>query len=281
MTGLYEQLERAAAHIADETGRAHEVALTLGSGLSAYADTLPKTITIPYAVIPHFPVPTVEGHEGSIVSAEIEGVGVLVLAGRSHWYEGVAASDLAFGVRTAVMAGCRTVILTNAAGGCGPGLAPGDLVVLTDHLNLVGTSPLIGPNDDRLGPRFPDMSEVYPDVLRQLVHQAAARAGLSVGEGVYAWFPGPAYETPAEVEMARRLGADLVGMSTVPEAVAAHHMGAGVIGISLVTNLAAGRGGGPLSHEEVTEMGRRAHDRFTAVVDQLLHDLAFEAQGRT
>ncbi len=179
-----------------------------------------------------------------------------------------------FGTRLAVVNGCATVILTNAAGGCGDGLEAGDLVLLRDHINLTGQNPLIGPNDERLGPRFPDMSAVYPDELRDRAHAAAAAVGTSLKEGVYAWFTGPAYETPAEVQMARRLGADLVGMSTVPEAVAARHLGADVIGISLVTNLAAGIVEHPLSHDEVTEAGRDAQQRFTAVVNHLLHDLS-------
>ena len=180
---------------------------------------------------------------------------------------------MVLGVRSAVLAGCETVIITNASGGCGDDLEPGDLVLLRDHINLTGQSPLIGTNDDRLGPRFPDMSTVYPPHLREIAHEVAAAAGTHLKEGVYAWFTGPAYETPAEVRMAKRLGADLVGMSTVPEAVAATHMGAGVVGISLVTNLAAGISDDPLSHEEVTEAATKAREPFTAVVDDLLRRL--------
>ena len=168
---------------------------------------------------------------------------------------------------------CQSVILTNAAGGCGDGLEPGDLVLLTDHLNLTGQNPLHGSNDDRLGPRFPDMSTVYPAGLRSRAHEAATAAGTTLKEGVYAWFTGPSYETPAEVEMARRMGADLVGMSTVPEAIAVRHMGGNVIGLSLVTNYAAGIIDQPLSHEEVTETAALARDRFSAVIDHLLRDL--------
>lgn len=271
---VYEQVEEACSFIKQRTGRDHSVGLTLGSGLSTYAETLPDAISIPYADIPHFPVPSVEGHGGTMVSAALEGGNALVLAGRVHFYEGRSLADLVFGARVAVLSGCQTIILTNAAGGCGPGLEPGDLVVLRDHLNLTGQNPLHGPNDDRLGPRFPDMSAVYPQELRRRAHAAAAAAGTSLKEGVYAWFTGPSYETPAEVDMARRLGADLVGMSTVPEAVAIVHMGARVIGISLVTNYAAGITDQPLSHEEVTETAGLATDRFTAVLDHLLRDLA-------
>jgi len=277
MTDLYEQLHEASEYVSRVTGRHHRVAITLGSGLGDYADTLPDAVTIPYTDIPHFAVPTVAGHGGKLVSATFGDAGVLIFAGRVHYYEGRPLSDVVFGTRLAVLNGCGTVILTNAAGGCGDGLEAGDLVLLRDHINMTGQSPLIGPNDDRLGPRFPDMSTVYPAALRARAHAAAAAAGTSLKAGVYAWFTGPAYETPAEVQMARRLGADLVGMSTVPEAVAARHQGADVIGISLVTNLAAGIADHPLSHEEVTEVGRDAQRRFATIVDHLLHDLASTA----
>ena len=274
MTELYDRLQEASDYVSHATGRRHRVALTLGSGLGGYADDLPGAVSIPYADIPHYPVPTVAGHGGKLVSATFGGTGVLILAGRVHFYEGRSLDDLVFGTRLAIVNGCSTVILTNAAGGCGDGLEPGDLVLLRDHINLTGQNPLIGPNDERLGPRFPDMSTVYPSELRARAHAAADAAGTSLAEGVYAWFTGPAYETPAEVQMARRLGADLVGMSTVPEAVAARHLGADTVGISLVTNLAAGIADHPLSHEEVTAAGRDAQQRFAAVIDHLLHDLA-------
>ncbi len=277
MTDLYDRLHEASDYVGNVTGREHRIALTLGSGLGGYADGLTDAVTIPYADIPHFPVPSVAGHGGKLVSAAFGDTGVLILAGRVHFYEGRSLDDLVFGTRLAVVSGCRTVILTNAAGGCGDGLEAGDLVLLRDHVNLTGQNPLIGPNDERLGPRFPDMSTVYPIELRARAHAAATAAGTTLREGVYAWFTGPAYETPAEVQMARRLGADLVGMSTVPEAVAACHLGADVIGISLVTNLAAGIAEHPLSHDEVTAAGRDAQQRFAAVVDHLLHDLASAA----
>jgi purine-nucleoside phosphorylase len=279
MTGIYEQLEAASEYVSTTTGRHHSVAITLGSGLGSYADGLPDAVTVPYSDIPHFPVPTVAGHGGKLVSARLGDANVLILAGRVHYYEGRPVSDLVFGTRLAILNGCRTVILTNAAGGCGDGLDAGDLVLLRDHINFTGQSPLIGPNDERMGPRFPDMSTVYPAELRARALSAAAAVGTPLKEGVYAWFTGPNYETPAEVQMARRMGADLVGMSTVPEAIAARHMGADVLGISLVTNLAAGISDRPLSHEEVTEAGRRAEQRFTALVDHLLRDLSSAGAG--
>jgi len=269
----FEAVESAARTIKDRTPRDHKVALVLGSGLAPYVDEVPDPISISYSEIPGLPVPRVEGHGARLVSTTIGNGNALVFAGRVHFYEGWSLDEIVFAVRTAITAGCTTVVLTNAAGGCGDGIEAGDLVLLRDHLNLTGQSPLIGPNDERLGPRFPDVSTVYPESLRHLAHEAGDAVGVSLKEGVYAWFTGPAYETPAEVEMARRLGADLVGMSTVPEAVAARHMGAEVVGISLVTNLAAGISEAPLSHREVTDAAGAARVRFTAVVDELLHRL--------
>jgi purine-nucleoside phosphorylase len=271
----YDALTAAAAAVRDRTGREqHRVALVLGSGLSDYAATLPEAITVPYGNVPGFPVPEVEGHAGSLISASFDGSNVLVLAGRVHTYEGWPLDDVVFGVRTAVLCGAATVVLTNAAAGAGDGLAPGDLVLISDHLNLTARNPLAGPNDDRLGTRFPDMSAVYGAGLRDTARSVAAGVGVALKEGVYAWFLGPSYETPAEVQMAKRLGADLVGMSTVPEAIAARHMGADVLGISLVTNLAAGISETPLSHEEVKETAAEARERFTALLDALLPELA-------
>ena len=267
----FENLSTAVEAIAEATGRAeHGAAIVLGSGLSDFALSLPGAIEVPYADIPHFPTPTVEGHAGSLFSVETGGGFALLLAGRVHTYEGWEMGDIVFGVRTAALSGCHTVVLTNAAGAMGEGMAPGDLVAIRDHLNLTGRNPLVGDNDERLGPRFPDMSTVYDAGLRDSMRQAAADAGIDYKEGVYAWFLGPTYETPAEVEMARRAGADLVGMSTVPEAIALRHMGRRIGGISLVTNYAAGVTNQPLSHEEVGEVAAAARDRFTALVGALL-----------
>ena len=271
----YETIQAAKAAVAAATGREeHRAAIVLGSGLSGYASTLPGDIEVAYDDIPGFPVPKVEGHAGSLHSVELDGNPVMVLAGRVHTYEGWDLSEVVFAVRTAVASGCGIVALTNAAGGVGDGMEPGDLVLISDHLNLTARNPLMGPNDDRLGPRFPDMSEVYSERLRALAREAADEAGVSLGEGVYAWFLGPSYETPAEVQMAKRMGADLVGMSTVPEAIAARHMGAEVLGMSLVTNLAAGISPTPLSHEEVTETAEEARERLTGLLDTLLPRLA-------
>ncbi|MFQ5947432.1 MAG: purine-nucleoside phosphorylase [Acidimicrobiia bacterium] len=267
----YDELESAAAAIATATRRSrHRLAVVLGSGFGDYAASLPEAVRLEYADIPGFPVPRVEGHGGSLYSVELEGTPVIVLAGRVHAYEGWALEKVVIGVRTAVMSGCATVVLTNAAGGIGEGLEPGDLVLITDHLNLSGRNPLVGVNDDRLGPRFPDLSEVYSEELRALAGKVGDEVGVELKEGVYAWLLGPSYETPAEIRMLGRLGGDLVGMSTVPEAIAARHMGSRVLGISLVTNLAAGISPVPLSHEEVQETAEAARGRFTRLLDALL-----------
>lgn len=271
----YEELQEASDAIAAVTGRAHHVgAIVLGSGLSGYADTLPGAVSVEYADIPGFPVPEVEGHSGSLHSVDLAGHGFLVLAGRVHAYEGWDLADVVFAVRAAALSGCRTITLTNASGGVGDGLEAGDLVLIADHINLTARNPLLGANDERLGPRFPDMTDVYSPALRAMAREIGSDADVELGEGVYAWFLGPSYETPAEVQMAKRMGADLVGMSTVPEAIAARHMGAEVLGISLVTNLAAGISPTPLSHEEVTETAAAARERFTRLLDALLPRLA-------
>ncbi len=274
MTDLYERLARAATTIAERSGRdRHQVVAVLGSGLGRYPDTVDGAVAIPYADLSGFPIPAAVGHAGVAYSVQMGDNAVLLLAGRVHAYEGHPMEDVTFAVRAAILAGCSTVLLTNAAGGCGDGLAPGDLVVITDHVNVAGLSPLAGENDDRLGPRFPDMTDVYTPALRAEAHAAAERLGQELGEGVYFWFRGPMFETPAEVRMAKALGASLVGMSTVPEATAARHMGADVLGISLVTNLAAGISATPLSSEEVLETAAEAAERFCGLFDELLPNL--------
>jgi purine-nucleoside phosphorylase len=266
----YQAAEAAARTIAELSGcQSHDVGLVLGSGLGGFIDGLSDSVIIPTADI-GFPQPKVVGHIGRAVSADIEGTRLLACAGRVHAYEGWDLADVVMGVRTLALAGCQAVILTNAAGGIGRDLRPGDLVAISDHMNTIGRDPLVGDNDDRLGPRFPDMSSVYPQHLRDVVSASAVDVGIDYHEGVYAWQLGPSYETPAEIEALRRLGADLVGMSTVPEAIALAHMGVPVIGISLVTNLAAGIGTEPLSHEEVTEAAGKARARFTALLLNLI-----------
>ncbi len=271
----YELASQAAAAIAERTSHAsHDLGIVLGSGLSNYASNLPDAISVPYTEIPGFPQPSVSGHSGTLISAQFGSSRGLVLAGRAHFYEGHDLSDVVLAVRAAALTGCRAVVLTNAAGGINQTFSPGDLVVITDHLNLAARNPLLGPNDDRLGTRFPDLSEVYSPRLQSLAFEEAARLSLELREGVYAWLTGPTYETPAEIRMLDRLGADLVGMSTVPEAIALRHMGVEVLGISLVTNMASGISKAPLSHDEVKETADAAADRFSALLDRLLPSMA-------
>ena len=271
MTGLHERLAHAASALARLTGREnHDVVVVLGSGLGGYPDTIDGATAVPYADLPGFPLPQAVGHAGSAYSVRLGENRVLLLSGRVHAYEGYPADVITFPVRAAVTAGCRTVVLTNAAGGCGEGIEAGDLVLITDHINMAGVSPLRGDNDERLGPRFPDMTDVYTPALREEAHRAAAEVGVTLGEGVYMWWHGPMFETPAEIRMAMALGASLVGMSTVPEATAARHMGADVLAISLCTNRAAGLAGRRITSEEVIECAQQAAERFRALFDTLL-----------
>jgi purine-nucleoside phosphorylase len=233
------------------------VGIVLGSGLGAFADTLENPSTILYSEIPGWPQSTAAGHAGKVVVGLATGVPVAVLAGRAHLYEGYTASDAAFGIRTLDLLGVNSVILTNAAGGVNRDYKPGDLVLISDHINLLGQNPLTGPNDDSVGPRFPDMSEAYSKQLREVARGAGKALGLDLKEGVYAAVPGPSYETPAEIRYLRAIGADLVGMSTVPETIAANHAGLKVLGISCVTNHAAGVIEQRLDHKEVLEVGER------------------------
>ena len=274
MTNLLAQLDQAVADLAQHTGvETHDIAVVLGSGLGSYPESVEGAIAVPYGAITGFPPPTVAGHAGTAYSAQFGSNRVLLLSGRAHAYEGVDMDTVTFAVRTAVRSGCKIIMLTNAAGGCAPGQSPGDVVIIKDHLNLTARNPLVGPNIDALGPRFPDMSQAYSPRLRQIAADTAKSIGQSVTEGVYAWFLGPTFETPAEVEMARRMGADLVGMSTVPETIVARHMGAEVIGMSLVTNLAAGIADHQLSHEDVNRTAAMAQDRLRALIGALLERL--------
>ena len=260
MTGLFEQLEESAAAVrARVPGAAPDVALVLGSGLGGAVRMLESPQAIPLGDIPNVRVPSVSGHPGRLLFGTVGQLRVGVLQGRLHTYEGWSAAETAFPVRLLIALGARVVVLTNASGGVREGLAAGDWMVITDHLNLSGRNPLEGPNDARLGPRFPDLSQAYDPGLRALLVRAAAAAAVPLQEGVYAMMSGPSYETPAEIRMLRTLGADAVGMSTVPEVIAAVHMGARVACLSCVTNAAAGLGGA-LSHAEVEATARRAEE---------------------
>lgn len=270
---LYDRLQAAAAHIRDRVApRRPRIGLILGSGLGAYADTLEDAVAIDYGDIPGFPRSTIVGHAGKLVVGTRGGVTCAAMQGRVHFYEGHSAETVVFPARTLVALGADTLLITNAAGGLRH--QPGTLMVLRDHLNLFPDHPLRGLNDERIGPRFPDMSEAYDAGLRAVAHRVAARLGVELAEGVYAGQSGPAYETPAEVRMLGALGADAAGMSTVPEVIAARHMGARVLGISCITNKAAGLSDQPLSHEEVTETAARVRATFIALLDGILEELS-------
>ena len=238
------------------------VAVVLGSGLGAFADQLSGARALSFTELPGFPPPTVQGHRGRLVSGELLGVPVLVQQGRLHAYEGHSAATVAFPVRVAGVLGCRALVVTNAAGAVNASFAPGDLMRITDHLNLTGQNPLTGPNAESLGPRFPDLTHAYDLRLSHALEEAARSAGQALRAGVYLMMPGPSYETPAEIRMARALGADAVGMSTVPEVIAAAHLGMPTCGLSCITNHAAGIAQHPLSHQEVVEVARAVEGKF-------------------
>jgi purine-nucleoside phosphorylase len=256
------------------------IGIVLGSGLGAVADSVPNPIIVPYAEIPHFPQSTVEGHSGRIVAGLLGGVPTIVMQGRVHFYEGYTPQQVTFPMRVLGMLGLRAVVLTNAAGGIAEGYHIGQLVALADHINNMGFNPLAGPNEPRFavhasaGLRFFDMTEAYSKNLRALAAAAAQEEGFSLTEGVYLAVSGPSFETPAEIRAFRSLGATLVGMSTVPETIVARHMGIEVLGISCVTNLAAGLGATPLSHQEVFEAGRQVDHRLASLFERLIPRIA-------
>ncbi len=267
---LKDRLSYALAWIRGRTDAPPKAGVVLGAGLGAFAGKLAHPLVVPYDEIPEFPVSRVPGHAGRLVVGELPGDGgpvtVAVQQGRVHGYEGWPADDVAFGARVLCKLGARLLVVTNASGGVNPELAPGDLVRIEDHINLSGQNPLTGPNEDRLGPRFPDMSRAYDERLGGLLESTAASLGIPLRRGVYACMAGPSYETPAEIRMLRTIGADLVGMSTVPEVIAARHMGVPVVGVSLVSNRAAGLSGTPLSHEEVAAVAAREGERLSTLL---------------
>lgn len=267
-------LDDAVRRIREETELEPAVGVVLGSGLGGLADEVQDRIEIPYDQIPGWPVSTAVGHAGVLTLGTIDGVPLGVMRGRSHLYEGIGADRAVFGIRVLARLGIRTLVVTNAAGAIDESYRPGMLVLISDHVNLMGTSPLVGPNDDALGPRFPDMSDAYDSELRRIAREAAARLGLEVGEGVYAAWLGPQFETPAEIRFMRAIGGDLAGMSTVPEVIAARHLGIRCLGISVVTNMAAGVVEGKLGHEEVLAVGAEAQPRLTSLLREVLPALA-------
>jgi purine-nucleoside phosphorylase len=270
----YALADRAAKFILSKTKLRPKIALVLGSGLGGFADELTEATRIPYAKIPSFPQSTAIGHAGRLVIGKVGGVPVVAMQGRVHSYEGYSAKEVTFPMRVFGRMGIKSAILTNAAGGINEGYTQGALVVIRDHINLQGTNPLIGPNDERFGARFPDMSKAYSQAYRAIVADEAGRLQMKIQEGVYAALSGPSYETPAEIRYLRTIGADLVGMSTAPEVIVARHMGIEVLGISCVTNMAAGILDQPINHEEVMETGERVKAQFVALLRALIPRIA-------
>jgi purine-nucleoside phosphorylase len=266
-------MENAVAYIRSVTVREPRVAVVLGSGLGAFADELSDPISIPYSAIPGWPISTAAGHSGKLVFGKLGTLDVAVMAGRSHLYEGYTPAQVTMGVRVLHGLGVRSVVFTNAAGGINLSYSQGALVLISDHINLQGSHPLIGPNDESEGPRFPDMTEAYSLAHRSKAHQVAEQLKIQLDEGVYAALTGPSYETPAEIRYLRTIGADLVGMSTVPEVIVANYLGMQVLAISCVTNMAAGILPQKINHEEVLEVGRRVRDTLVEFLKALLPKL--------
>jgi purine-nucleoside phosphorylase len=266
--------EAAARFVQKKTRLRPKIALVLGSGLGAFADEFANATRIPYAKIPHFPLSTAIGHAGQLVIGKVDGVEVVGMQGRVHLYEGYSAQDVAFPIRVFARFGVKAVILTNAAGGIKKEFTQGRLVVISDHINLQGANPLTGPNADKFGPRFPDMTNAYDKKFRELTLGSGRRLNIDLGEGVYAALAGPSYETPAEIRYLRTIGADLVGMSTVPEVIAARHSGLRALGISCVTNAAAGVLDQALDHNEVLETAERVKSQFIGLLRAVIPQIA-------
>ena len=270
----YTQASQAAKFILSKTKLRPKIGLVLGSGLGAFADDLASAVKTDYKRIPHFPRSTAIGHAGRLVIGKAGKIPVAAMQGRVHFYEGYSLEEVVFPIRVFARMGIKSVILTNAAGGINRNFNQGALVVIRDHINLQGSNPLIGANDDRFGPRFPDMSQAYSRKFREIALDEGGALGMVIHEGVYAGLTGPSYETPAEIRALAAIGADLVGMSTVPEVIVARHMGLEVLGISCVTNMAAGILDQPLNHKEVLETGERVKGQFIALLQKIIPRLA-------
>ncbi len=267
---LYERAEHAARVIRARFSEDLRVALVLGSGLGAFADDLEDSVAVPYDEIPGFARSTVEGHAGRMVLGHIGGVALAAMQGRFHYYEGYALEEVVFPIRVLGQLGIKTLVLTNAAGGVNVAFEQGSLMIISDHLNLMGVNPLRGTNDERFGTRFPDMSEVYSRAFQEIAAEEGRALNIELRRGIYAALSGPSYETPAEIRMMRTLGADAVGMSTVPEAIVARQMGINVLGLSCITNMAAGVFDQPINHEEVIETGVRVHETFKELLRRVI-----------
>jgi len=273
MSDEYARVQTAAAFVRERIPAAPGIAIVLGSGLGDFASQAADPVALPYESLPGWPRATVIGHAGKLVVGTIRGRTVAVLSGRAHFYEGHPMANVVFATRVMGALGVKTLVLTNAAGGINTSFSRGVLMAIDDHVNLVGTNPLIGPNDERFGPRFPDMTEVYSKRLRAVADRAAERNGLPLAHGIYVGLHGPSYETPAEIRFLRAIGADAVGMSTVAEAIAARHMGMEVLGISCITNMAAGVLPQPLNHDEVMETAQRVRGAFIALLEEIVATL--------
>lgn len=267
---IYGNMSEAVEFIKSKINETPETGVILGSGLGDFADEIDKSVVIPYEEIPNFKKVRVKGHAGNLVAGMVSGKPVAVLQGRYHFYEGYDIRDIVFPVRVLCSLGIRNLLITNAAGGINSAFAPGDLMVISDHINLMGENPLSGDNDERIGPRFPDMSTIYDKVLSEKIISTARSMKISIKSGVYAGLRGPSYETPAEIRMLKTIGADSVGMSTVPEGIAAKHMGMKVAGISCITNFAAGIIDQPLDHSEVTETADRVKEDFISLLTRVI-----------
>jgi purine-nucleoside phosphorylase len=273
MNGLYADVQRAAAYLQGRLGEPPAIGVVLGSGLGDFTSVLSESVSIPYGEIPPWPASAVIGHAGTLVVGSIAGRRIAALSGRAHFYEGHSMAVATFATRVLGVLGVRTLILTNAAGGINLNFKPGTLMAIDDHINLMGTNPLVGANEDRFGPRFPDMTEAYSKRLRQIADEAAHAAGILLAHGIYVAVHGPSYETPAEIRYLRTIGADAVGMSTVPETIVARHMGMEVAGISCITNPAAGVLPQPLVHDEVMAVARRVRGQFSALLEAIIERL--------
>jgi purine-nucleoside phosphorylase len=274
VSSLLEQLVESSKYVLSKTALRPQIALVLGSGLGAFAHSLKAATVIPYAEIPHFPHSTAIGHKGELVIGQCEGVPIAVMNGRVHYYEGYTLQQVVFPTRVLAKAGIKVLVQTNAAGAVNVNYRPGELMLISDHINFMGSNPCIGPNDESLGLRFFDMSEPYDPKLRDIAEKACWKAGVQARHGVYIAFSGPSYESAAEIRAARALGADAVGMSTVPETIAARHMGVRVLGISCITNMAAGVLKQPLDHREVLEVGEKVKSGLIDVLTRVVAEAA-------
>ena len=273
MDGFYEKVQQSAAYILERCAQRPTCGIVLGSGLGSLVDKMTDKTVIPYADIPHFPRSTVAGHAGNLVVGTLAGQTVAALQGRFHYYEGFSMKEVTYPVYVMKLLGVKTLVVTNACGGIDRSLVPGDLMLLTDHINMLGTNSLIGPNDERFGVRFPDMTEAYSLRLRELAKTVAAELDIPCKEGVYAIFSGPCYETAAEIRAYRALGADAIGMSTVPESIAANYLGLEVLGIACITNMATGIAERKHSHEEVRAVADRASSHLCRLVERVIEKL--------